>query len=341
MELHYLHYDGRFDFEAGGSLPSLTVAYHTSPRDYRKGEKVVWITHALTANSDPEDWWNAIVGAGKLIDTERYFVVCVNILCSPYGSSGPSSINPGSGRPFFFDFPKTTVRDIVRANILVRKHLGIDRIDFLLGGSIGGFQAVEWCLTEPERISRAAFIATASRVSPWVTAGMECQRLALEADPSFREAADLNGGAAGLRCARAQALMTYRHFDGYAATQFEKDPDVIFADRAASYERYQGDKLVRRFDAYSYWYLTCAVDSQNVGRGRGGVEKALSQLTQSPDVIAIDSDCLFPLKDQEIFAASIPGARFHVVRSDFGHDGFLLEYDQLTEILKPVLEALQ
>ena len=106
MELHYLYYDGRFDFEAGGSLPSLTVAYHTSPREYRKGEKVVWITHALTANSDPEDWWNSIVGPGRLFDTERYFVVCVNMLCSPYGSSGPASINPESGRPFFFDFPK-------------------------------------------------------------------------------------------------------------------------------------------------------------------------------------------------------------------------------------------
>ena len=340
MELHYLHYDGRFDFEAGGSLPSLTVAYHTSPREYRKGEKVVWITHALTANSDPEDWWNSIVGPGRLFDTERYFVVCVNMLCSPYGSSGPASLNPESGRPFFFDFPKTTVRDIVRANILVRKHLGIEKIDFLLGGSIGGFQAVEWCLTEPELIERAAFIATASRVSPWVTAGMEAQRMALEADPSFREAADLNGGAAGLACARAQALISYRHFDGYVATQAEQSEDCLFADRAASYERYQGAKLVKRFDAYSYWYLSYAVDSQNVGRGRGGVEKALSSLRLPVDVIAIDSDCLFPLKDQEIFAASIEGAAFHVVHSDFGHDGFLLEYGQLTEILKPVLETL-
>lgn len=340
MKKQIYNYDGIFNFEAGGSLRGIGIAYHSSDREYRRGDKVVWITHALTANSDPEDWWSEITGEGKLIDTSKYFVVCVNMLCSPYGSSGPAAVNPETGAPWYFGFPKVTVRDIVNANILVRKHLGIERIDCLIGGSIGGFQAVEWSIMEPGVIAHAVFIATSARVTPWVTAGMECQRLALEADPSFRRAESLSGGAAGLRCARAQALMTYRHYDGYLVRQSEEDEDTVFADRAASYERYQGDKLVRRFDAYSYYYLTYAVDSHNVGRGRGGVASALAQVRVAPDVIAVDSDCLFPVEEQRAFVSQIPGAKLHVIHSLFGHDGFLLEYDQLTEVIRPVLESM-
>lgn len=333
-------YKSKFEFEAGGSLPELTVAYHCSPREYRQGDKVVWITHALTANSDAEDWWPQLVGPGKLIDTEKYFVVCVNMLTSPYGSSSPSSLNPETGKPFYFDFPKVTVRDIVSANILVRKSLGIEKIDFLLGGSIGGFQALEWCIMEPEVVKQAAFIATCSRVTPWVTAGMETQRMALEADQTFRQCGSLAGGAEGLKCARGQALISYRHFNGYEKTQAEESDDTLFADRAASYERYQGQKLVNRFDAYSYYYLTYAVDSHNVGRGRGGVEAALKQVKAKSVVVAIDTDCLFPVCKQREFAEGIEGCRYYEIKSSFGHDGFLLEYAQLTEIIQPLLEAM-
>jgi len=341
MISHKLHTGAPFYFEAGGVVPSLTVEYRTSPRAYTKGEKVVWICHALTANADPEDWWSVIVGPGKLIDTEKFYVVCVNMLCSPYGSSGPATINPETGKPYFLDFPKTTVRDIINASILVRKELGIDQIDFLIGGSIGGFQALEWSVMEPDVVKNAAYVATCSRVTPWVTAGMEAQRMAIRADASFEQCAGLEGGAAGLRCARAQALISYRSFDGYNLTQPETDDDVIFADRAASYERYQGEKLTKRnFDAYSYYYLTLEVDSHNVGRGRGGVAAALSTIKANTAVVAIDSDCLFPVQDQKTFAEMIPGAAYHVMTSKFGHDGFLLEYPQLTEIIAPILQNL-
>ena len=138
----YIH-KGIFEFEAGGSISGLKVAYHTSERGWQKDDerKVIWICHALTANSDAQDWWPELVGPGKLFDTERYFVVCANMLGSPYGSSGPSSINPETGKPYFLDFPQITVRDIVKANDLVREHLGIEKIDFMVGGSIGGFQS--------------------------------------------------------------------------------------------------------------------------------------------------------------------------------------------------------
>ena len=275
-----------------------------------------------------------MVGAGKGIDTDRYFVVCVNMLGSPYGSEGPASINPETGKPWLLGFPKVTVRDMIQATIRVREELGISSIDLLVGSSIGGFQAMEWAITEPSIFRRCLFMATAPRITPYFTAMIEAQKMALEADQTFREARDLGGGAAGLRCARAQALISYRSFEGYALTQAEEDPDTLFADRAASYERYQGEKLVRRsFDAYSYYTLCGALNSHNVGRGRGGVEKALSLIQADTTVIAIDSDNLFPVCDSRIWNRMIPGAAYIEIPSLFGHDGFLLETARITEII--------
>lgn len=334
----YIH-NGRFAFEAGGEIEGLKVVYHCSERLWKKGDsrKVIWICHALTANSDAEDWWPELVGPGKIFDTEKYFVVCANMLGSPYGSSGPSTINPETGRPYFLDFPKITVRDIVRANSLVRQHLGIERIDLMVGGSIGGFQSMEWSIMEPEVISKAVYIACGARVTPWLTAFNESMRMALEADPTFRECADLHGGEAGLRCARSIALISYRSYEGYNATQWEKEEDCLFAERAGSYQRYQGKKLSDRFDAYSYWYLCGSVDSNNAGRGRGGVKAALGSIKTECTVIGIDSDGLFPTEEQKFIADAVPGAVYHEITSRFGHDGFLLENDQLTEIIRPLL----
>lgn len=316
-----------FCFEAGGRLDALRIVYHTS-RIFRG--RVIWICHALTANSEPEDWWPEMVGPGRFFDTERDYIVCVNMLASPYGSSGPTSVNPDTGLPFFFDFPAVTVRDMVAAMAAVRRALGIERIDLLVGSSIGGFQAVEWAVSEPELFDRAVFIATSPRVSPYLSAGIETQRMALEADPTFRDAADLSGGAAGLRCARAQALISYRSFEGYGLTQAEPDDDTLFATRAASYERYQGEKLLRRgFDAYSYYYLCNAVDSHNVGRGRGGVAAALGRIRAATTVASIDTDGIFPPSEIESWAPLIPGAVYKRLHSSFGHDGFLLETEQL------------
>ena len=324
----------RLELEAGGILPAARVVYHTSHETWDGRRRVIWICHALTANSDPEDWWPEMVGPGKAIDTREYFVACVNMLGSAYGSEGPARENPATGKPWLLDFPKVTVRDMVAASIVVRKALGIQSIDLLVGSSIGGFQAIEWAVTEPDVFQRCVFIATAPRVSPYLSATVEAQRMALEADPTFREARDLSGGAAGLKCARAQALISYRCFEGYGLTQFEADPDTLFAGRAASYERYQGEKLVRRqFDAYSYHTLCDALDSHNVGRGRGGVEAALSRVKARTTVVSIDTDALFPPQEGSVWARWIPGAEYIEIPSRFGHDGFLLETARLTAIL--------
>lgn len=334
----YIH-DGAFEFEAGESIEGLKVVYHCSEKEWQKDDsrKVIWICHALTANSDAQDWWPELVGPGRLFNTDEYFVICANMLGSAYGSSGPASINPSTGTPYYFDFPKVTVRDIVRANDLVRRHLGIQKIDLMVGGSIGGFQSVEWAIMEPELFDKAVFIACSARVTPWLTAWEESQRMALEADPTFRECASLRGGEMGLRCARSIALISYRSYAGYNATQSEQDIDCMFADRAGSYQRYQGKKLSDRFDAYSYYYLSDSVNSNNVGRGRGGVEAALAKIKADCIVIGIDSDGLFPVEEQKMIAESVPGAKYYEITSRFGHDGFLLENDQLTEIIAPLL----
>lgn len=317
--------------EAGGELKDAHLVFHTS--GVHKG-KVIWICHALTANSDPQDWWPEMVGPGKTIDTEKNFIVCVNMLGSAYGSESPARINPDTGKPWLLDFPKVTIRDTVTVLTEVRKYLNINKIDILIGASNGGFHAIEWAVTEPSLFKRCLFLCTAPRISPFLGATVEAQRMALEADPTFRQAKDLSGGTAGLKCARAQALISYRSFKGYGLTQAEQDPDALFAGRAASYERYQGEKLVRRgFDAYSYYSLCNSLDSHNVGRSRGGVKKALSTIKADVTVVTVDTDAIFPPEESREWTAMIPGAELIEISSNFGHDGFLLETAKLSAII--------
>jgi len=337
MQYHKLTTNSPFHFETGAVLPSLDIVFHTSAHERRKDEKVIWICHALTADSDVEHWWPGMVGPGKFIDTDKNFVVCVNIPGSAYGTSSPRSVNPDTGRPYFFDFPDVTIRDMAKAFTIVRKHLGIEHVDLLIGSSIGGFQALEWAVSEQELIRNAAFIATAPKISPWLGAWAETQRMALEADQTFRECKDLTSGSKGLECARAQAVISYRCFNCYDLTQQEDDPECLFAGKAASYQRYQGRKLVQRgFDAYSYRSVCNSLDSNNLGRGRGSVEKALGSIKARSIVIAIDTDVIFPPQESNIWAGMIPGAEYHIIKSNYGHDGFLLEYDVLKELLTPL-----
>lgn len=340
MLRHKYRYPDEFTFEGGGSVEGLDLAFHTSPRPYTPGEKVIWICHALTADSDVEDWWPEMVGSGKFLDTDKYFIVCCNMLGSCYGSEGPSSINPKTGKPYLLTFPRVSVRDIVRGLDLVRQHMGISHIDLLIGASIGGFQAQEWSIMCPDLFDRAIYVATLPRVTPWLSAFEESQRMALLADPAFTEAKDLDSAKPALACARSIAMLSYRNERGYNFRQWEETDDTLFADRSCSYQRYQGKKLADRFDAYSYYYLSYSVDSQNVGRGRGGVKAALSGIKAKSVVVSIDSDLIFPPYEMEEMAASIPGAEYKMITSLYGHDGFLLEYKQLQDIFAPMVSSL-
>lgn len=340
MKLYTYTHTVPFELENGQSLPGLTLAYHTSRRHLLPegqpdpAQRVVWICHALTANSNPQEWWDTLVGPGLFFDTTRDFIVCVNMLGSCYGSTNPTS--PHSGFAHYLDFPLITIRDIVRANMLVRDHLGIDRIHLMVGGSSGGFQAVEWAIMEPERIQNLCLLATNARVSPWCTAFNESQRMALWADPTFAAQESPAGGRAGLEAARSVALISYRSYEGYDQTQAEADPDCLLASRACSYQRYQGQKLSARFNAYAYYCLSRSVDTHNVGRGRGGVAEALSRIRARTLVLPLSTDGLFPPQESLYMARHIPGAELRMLESRFGHDGFLLEYKQIAQYIQEI-----
>lgn len=337
MIKHIYKIEGKFEFESGGSIDNLEVAYHTSPFGYSPDKKVIWLCHALTADSDPEgSWWPALVGPGRLIDTEKYFVICANVLGSACGSSSPASANPKTGKPYYFDFPRVTVRDTVRAFDLLRQHLGIEKIDMLIGTSMGGFMSFEWAVMRPGIFGKIFFIATGARVTPWLAGFNAASRMALLADPTFKEHRDLNGGMEGLKAARAIALLTYRCEEGLFK-QNEDSDDTIFAGKVGSYYRHLTSKFVKDWDAYSYLYVCDEVDSNNVGRGRGGVAKALAQIKTDCTFICMSSDELFPPEDMRPLSELIPGSRYHQIETPYGHDGFLIETAAIAEILAPAM----
>ena len=203
--IRYYDYERPFALESGQRLPGLRIAYHTYGALNAARDNVVWVCHALTANSDVADWWPHTVEEGRFLDPARHFVVCANILGSHYGTTGPLHENPATGKPWYRDFPPFTIRDMVHAHRLLADALGIGRIAALVGSSVGGFQAVEWAAEEPERIERLALIATSAKASPWSIAVDETQRMAIEADPTFGEERP-DAGMAGLAAARAIGL---------------------------------------------------------------------------------------------------------------------------------------
>lgn len=329
----FYKYDKEFELESGEKLPSLTIAYDTYGKRNADSSNVIWVCHALTANSDVADWWPHTVEQGCFLDPEKYFTVCANFLGSHYGTTGPLSENPATGEAWYGDFPRITVRDMVRAHQLLAEYLGIKQVKLLIGSSIGGFQCLEWSVMQPDFAERAAFIATTPRTKPWASAFNESQRMAIESDPSYGER-NAEAGLNGLAIARSIALLSYRGGMAYDKTQEDTNPDeASFERRVHSYQRYQGEKLRRRFNAYSYVRLSEAVDSHNLGRGRGKVEDVLKQIRAKSLVVAITSDILFPPSDHQILIDNIPDVEYHLIDSDFGHDGFLVEHKQLNDII--------
>ncbi|MCL2502197.1 MAG: homoserine O-acetyltransferase [Bacteroidales bacterium] len=331
MYLHSYHSKEPFILENGQRLSEPTIAYHTSAPKYN-GQKVLWICHALTANSDPTAWWEVMTGPGKCFDPLEYFIVCANILGSCYGSTGPMSLNPNTGAPYYDQFPVVSVRDWVAAHNRLRIHLGIKEIDTVIGASVGGFQALEYAICHRDVCKRLVLIASNARVSPWNTAFNESQRMAILADPTYQEYRP-EGGERGLAAARSIALLSYRSNEGYLLSQEELNTDTFMAQKAASYQQYQGEKLRKRFDAYSYMALTKTFDTHNAGRGRGGLEKALQSINAQTLCIGITGDRLFPPCEVKFMARHIPEAQYASIDSDFGHDGFLLEWKSLTKII--------
>ena len=323
--------------ETGAELPGLEIAYNTWGKLNNNADNVIWICHALTANSDVESWWPGMVGTGLLFDPGEYFIVCANILGSCYGTTGPASVNPDTGKKWLRDFPLVTVRDAVRVHEMLRNYLGINKVHTIIGSSIGGYQAIEYTLMFPSVIERLVILASNSKQSPWAIAFSESQRLAMQADQTFIDN-DPEGGKKGLKAARSIALISYRTCPAYNKTQKEDDDEKITSFRAASYQAYQGDKLVNRFDPYAYWALVQLSDSHNTGRGRGGVVKALNSVRARVMCVGITSDILFPTWEQKFIADNVPGAVYEEFDSFYGHDGFLIETGAVTDIIRKFWE---
>jgi homoserine O-acetyltransferase len=248
-------------------------------------------------------------------------------------------VNPATGEAWYGDFPAFTIRDMVAAHVILARHLGVRRLSALIGSSVGGYQAIEWAASAPAFVEKLVLIATGAVSMPWMIAVNETQRMAIRADATFGERRP-DAGMAGMAAARAIGLLTYRGPEGYNLTQREHDdPEKIAGFRAASYQRYQGEKLCRRYNAYSYYQILNAFDTHNVGRGRGGIDAALATITAETLLVAIEGDIVFTPEELHFMHSRLPNSELHTLTSSFGHDGFLVEHEKLNEIINPFING--
>lgn len=326
-------YPEDFRLELGGVLPGFDLHYKTYGELNKNKDNVIWVCHALTGNADVYDWWPGLFGQGKFYDPDHYFIICANTIGGCYGSTGPLSKDPRTNRPFYHQFPQVTNRDIVTAFDLLRRDLGLPQIHTLIGGSLGGQHILEWAIQKPSVVKNLVVVASNARHSPWGIAFNETQRMAIKLDESWSQAVP-EAGVNGMKAGRAIALLSYRNYKTYAKTQLEFGDHTIDNFNASSYQLYQGEKLARRFNAYTYWILSKAMDSHNIGRNRGGIVNALNTIEANTLCIGIDSDILFPVQEQEFITMHIKNSTLKIISSDYGHDGFLIETNELADCIQ-------
>lgn len=336
-QLHIYKYPMGFELDSGEVLYHLEIAYHTFGEINEQRDNVIWVFHALTANADVVDWWPELVGKGKTINPDEHFIICCNVLGSFYGSTGPRSMNPETGNPYGLQFPSFTVRDVVKTQLLLAESLNIQKVKMLIGGSFGGFQALEFAFLFKGQIDHLTLVTTSAKETAWSIAIHESQRLSLTADPSFYHN-DEKAGQAGMKAARGIGLLTYRTYEAYKKLQTDDDGRLDDFS-AASYIRYQGDKLVNRFHAHCYWCLSKCLDTHDAGRDRGGLEKALQSIKIPTQVIGIATDRLVPTDEQKFMAQHISNAEYIELESEYGHDGFLIEGEKIGSVIKKHLKV--
>lgn len=336
--MKYLKHQKAFPLECGEVLSELDIAYNTYGTLNEQKSNVVWICHALTANSDAADWWHGLVGEGLLINPDNYFIVCSNMLGSCYGATSPASVNPNTDQIYGKDFPLITIRDIVKSHQILQKHLGIEKIHLCIGGSMGGQQVLEWAIMDSDIFDNLCVLATNAQHSPWAIAFNETQRMALLADPTIYDGTP-EAGKAGLEAARAVGMLSYRHYSTYQESQSEATNSKTDDFLASSYQRYQGLKLWNRFEPMAYLSLSKSMDSHNVGRNRESIPAALKQIKAKTLVIGIQTDILFPIEEQVFLADAIPDTQLIIIESIYGHDGFLTEFKVISEKVGQFLEG--
>jgi homoserine O-acetyltransferase/O-succinyltransferase len=333
----FYHLSEPFVLESGAVLPEVQIAYRTWGQLNASGDNAVLVCHALTGWADADDWWEPLFGTDRTLDPTADFIVCSNILGSCYGTTGPTSQNPATGQPYGSQFPAITVRDMVRLQARLLDALSVSHLKLVIGGSLGGMQVLEWALLYPERVGAIVPIAVSGRHSAWCIGLSEAQRQAIYADPNWQ------GGnyspnqppVNGLAIARMMAMSTYRSWFSFEE-KFSRQRQAEFPDQPyaiVNYLHHQGQKLVERFDANTYITLTQAMDSHDVARQRGEYQAVLAQITQPTLVVAIDSDILYPPVEQEELANFMPQAHLARLSSLHGHDGFLIDMDELNHLI--------
>ena len=318
MELY--NHKETFYLESGESIDNLNIAYHTFGQINADRDNVILVFHAISGDSDVMRWWPGLFGDDGIYNAQDYFIICANALGSPFGTSKPIDLN----------FPYFTIRDVVAAHMLLLSELGISHIHTAIGGSFGGYQALEFSYSYTGQVDHLILLATSAKESAWGIAIHESQRIALQTDSTF---GDAEGGLAGMKAARAIAMLTYRTSQELIDNQTDDDA-TLDNFKASSYINYQGDKFVKSFNALSYYYLTKCIDSHNLGRNRGGQVKALQQITIPTLVIGFTTDTLVPVRFQKFLAEHIPNAIFKECQSKYGHDGFLKEVDKITHNIR-------
>ncbi len=336
-----------FLLESGEALPEVKVAYRSWGKLSPNADNAIILCHALTGSADADAWWPDFFGPGKLLDPRRHFIVCSNVLGGCYGTTGPTSLAP-DGHHWGPRFPRVTVRDQVRLQMLLADHLGIASIHGVIGGSLGGLQALEWALLDKPRVRSVISLAASGRHSPWCIAWSEAQRLALKVDPAFRDGcyAPDKPPLQGMAAARAIAMVSYRNPASLEERFGRANGQEVFAERAKSPDafavqnwlQHHGQALARRFDANSYLCLLDAMDTHDLGRGRGHYAKALRQIEQPVLVGSIDSDVLYGPEEQKSLVSGLPNADLYKIRSPHGHDAFLIDSARIEARLRHFLE---